>query len=819
MWKPDLKKYDKDIAVLLDVTPNAVADASVVNQFSIEAFEKVGPQRGSNPGGTYRHIDTGELWYIKQMDDARARNEILAGKLYKALGVEVPDLEVVLFPDNQIGVASKIIEGLKANSTALKSKKIAGVAEGFGADVWLANWDVVGLEYDNLLTVGSGKKLRAIRVDTGGALSFRAQGSHKGSAFNASVTELETMLDANINSQSAAVFGNYSSEDLQKSLRKVARMPNKDIIRIVDEFGFGDAAEKKSLADLLIQRKTTIRNHLAKVKKQQAEISGVASKKTSRRSGFIIEGESEKIVESRNNGFSIISDTGSIEDQQILFWQTGTKQSGVFTNAHFKLRGDAIEKVDSIIKKGSQGSAPVSNLNDKILTAIKGISHRAKTGAAIEEKDLDRVAAVIAEFKSVKGKLLKMSKDGLYDSGVVEGYVAAYQPWIDALEAATANGAGSKAAWQAESMFSFYDIPTPKNHGGGIVWERRTGAFKASNIRRGHTNRTDETVYTFGEYYETNIDGVRIKYWNNKEHFALYGRVEAIVDGEAAASSEKVYKVLEKLGIDMTPPNELDLEELYLRKIAYFLNSELDNFAKAVDSVPDQAERVAAAKAFLNKKLSIEIDRLVDYNYNGTRQAFGHGRIVTTMPDVYGKSMRQFEKKYRVHHENTNSDFVGVVDSILNSGGQMAPTVDKLRRGIKPGGMSPERDLETGGADYFFTRIRSTERAYTQPGFVWNASSLRRLDAISYDHDAYGRTTGRHVRDNRKSGVDGWEAAAKRSTNETIFKGSLSIFDDLDRIVCSSDYEKQRVIQVFKSHGYDQWPDGRQLNTVVVVAE
>ena len=61
----------------------------------------------------------------------------------------------------------------------------------------------------------------------------------------------------------------------------------------------------------------------------------------------------------------------------------------------------------------------------------------------------------------------------------------------------------------------------------------------------------------------------------------------------------------------------------------------------------------------------------------------------------------EFDKEYRLHHSVTNGDVVSVIEAVLNGGGQMAPSTDKMRRGIPLGGMSPTRDLETGGASYF----------------------------------------------------------------------------------------------------------------------
>ncbi len=160
----------------------------------------------------------------------------------------------------------------------------------------------------------------------------------------------------------------------------------------------------------------------------------------------------------------------------------------------------------------------------------------------------------------------------------------------------------------------------------------------------------------------------------------------------------------------------------------------------------------------------------------------------------------------------------GAVRAILNSGGQMAPTTDKLRRGFKPGGMSPESDMNTGGAAYFFTRIQRRDTAHARPGIVWRAGLLGRLDAISYDHDAYGRVANNYAAKRRKTGVEEWRETARSGSNETIFKNSLSIFDAVDRIVASSSSEREEVLRVLREARITAWPDGRPIEDVVTVA-
>lgn len=213
-------------------------------------WKQVGPQKGSNPGGLFEDL-AGKKWYVKfpESEDI-AKNEVLAGKLYSLLGIEVPKVKLVK-KGGKVGIASQFIEGL----TSKKGEELAktpGAMEGFGADAWLANWDVVGLGFDNLLTTKDGK---ALRVDVGGALVYRAQGGKKGDAFGNTVPEVDSLRNAATNANTASVFGGMDKRALNHSIAKVLEMPDDVIAQAVEKFGPGTAAEKKALAEKLIQRK------------------------------------------------------------------------------------------------------------------------------------------------------------------------------------------------------------------------------------------------------------------------------------------------------------------------------------------------------------------------------------------------------------------------------------------------------------------------------------------------------------------------------------------------------------------------------------
>lgn len=219
----------------------------------MDGWPQAGPQKGSNPGGKFKDKQ-GVEWYCKfPKDPDAAKSEFLASKFYSMLGVAVPTLRLVE-KDGKLGIASKWQDGLHKGSDA-DLAKADGAHSAFAIDAWLGNWDVVGLSNDNLLLDKDGK---AVRIDVGGSLEYRAQGAKKGEGFGSEVIELQSLLDAGKNGKSAAVFAGITPEAMSFSLSQLNKLKPSQIEELCQKAGPGSDAKKTELAKKLIARRADI---------------------------------------------------------------------------------------------------------------------------------------------------------------------------------------------------------------------------------------------------------------------------------------------------------------------------------------------------------------------------------------------------------------------------------------------------------------------------------------------------------------------------------------------------------------------------------
>lgn len=778
-------------------------------------------QAGSNKGGYYSNVNNpAERYYIKTpANEEIARNEMLASKLYQAAGTEVPNIQYIMV-DGKKSIASSIIDGVENNSKILTSGKLrAGIYDDFVVDAWLANWDVVGLGYDNLLIKDG---VRAVRIDVGGSLRFRAQGGAKGKDFGKEVLELTSLRNPNTNHQSASIFKNITQAELETGVKKVLSISDDTIKKLVDEFGPESTIEKDKLKEILIARKQYLREQFPNVKPfEEVKIFDAGTKSFDA-------SEIKAIQESRINGKAIRFDKDEIEDQQIIFWTEKDVKGRDIVCAQMKVRGAGANKMDAFISQSdvSVGYNP-STIHDPIMEAIKGIAQQSRNDAALRaEKDIVRANKAI---KTYYDEIAKLKSQGYANKDIV-ALQEHYHSWVEILENVVKKGAGNlykleqdTSEYIKNNLIQFKRFT--KSAEEKVLFTKAQDYFPEKKLEKGYAKQTTNTLRRATEHagrdsYVAEIDGVKVTYWpNNDSKFALQGMVQISVEGTTPDKMEKIISTLkDSLNINVARATATDKELLYLKQVLYARNDVFgqDLLEKLEGSVQKQ---ILIIQESLSKKVRYDITKNANYNYDGISATLGTGKLNCYRPDLTGQKWNDFRDKYRLHH-SLYRDPETIVDDLLNNGGELVSTTEKIRKGIEFGGKSPEKDLDTGGASYVFTRIQKADEAYSSyNGLVWKSDNLSRLDAISYPDDRYGRTTGNTVASHRKGTLRGWINNAEYSDNETIFKQSLSIFDkNFDVWVCQDQTQQKKIIKTFRDHGYTEWPtDGRKLEDVIIV--
>jgi hypothetical protein len=159
-------------------------------------------QYGSNDGGIHKNEATGEKFYVKHYKNPdQGKVEALTGKIYHHMGIPTVNPE----RHGEDGIKSKWNDDLHKETPGfyanISKQHAHELGKMYHAAILTKNWDIVGLEHDNVMHNHKTGHLHAI--DHGGAFHFRAQGSHKD--YGSDIGEKESLLNP---SQAAGhVFG------------------------------------------------------------------------------------------------------------------------------------------------------------------------------------------------------------------------------------------------------------------------------------------------------------------------------------------------------------------------------------------------------------------------------------------------------------------------------------------------------------------------------------------------------------------------------------------------------------------------------------
>lgn len=163
---------------------------------STSGLEVVKSLGGSTGAKLVRDPATGKMYVYKKGNSAdHVRSEAFSDAAYHAMGVPVPRLRLYEEKGGPVKL-SEFIEGktlqeLQGSDPKAYKKAVREAQKYFAADALMGNWDVAGMSMDNILV---GKDGTVYRIDNGGSLSYRAQGTAKqGLEWAAGPVELFTM--------------------------------------------------------------------------------------------------------------------------------------------------------------------------------------------------------------------------------------------------------------------------------------------------------------------------------------------------------------------------------------------------------------------------------------------------------------------------------------------------------------------------------------------------------------------------------------------------------------------------------------------------
>ena len=565
--------------------------------------------------------------------------------------------------------------------------------------------------------------------------------------------------------------------------------------------------------------------------------------------------EVKAIRESGWQGRSLAVDKGDIEDQNVLVREVLLPGGGKRTTMQMKLRPDADRKLVAFLEANVSGDVglvrgPADPFWSSILDAVKTLNHHASSDLVYNATKVDGALALRPKLnallksgnameRTMSKRYLKILDDVEATSALQRQGISAtipqvkqYKPTMAELrEASKTPKESASGGVQVKGRNRWTeDRTTPDGHQVRVLSED----VPLSDI---HGSMRDE----LREYEIVLGDGVKAVYrpfqteslteghrYADQRAFAMQGRLT--IKADKAVSEQVIADALTKLkglGIDAAPASALDEELMYLQKVAYAAKVDKSKaFLKAASDAGNAGSTEEAVKIWRNtwsQHLGVaDVTKLPDYNPGGVHQmatvtgkSGGAGTRVQHRFDVGAAVIRKEMKDYILTHQITHGTIHDFFEAVLPTNRAFVPTADRFSVGVPIGGMSPGRDLDTGGASYFFTRI-AKRSSVNGERILLKTDMLGRADAISYNTDKFGRVIGDTVSESRHSSPKEWRACVRNRNNETIFKGAIPILENLEGITVGSAMEKKGLIELFKKHNIEVLPDGRKIEDVIV---
>jgi SPP1 gp7 family putative phage head morphogenesis protein len=782
--------------------------------------------------GGYTHAELcedkdGNEWVRKTgANAAHIQSEALFDELYRISGVDCPESKLYQTSQGTIKLARYVPNAtiigdyLKTASPAEQARILGQVRHSYVRHALFSNWDAVGANpaagNDNIIIDATG---RPWMIDTGGSGEFAGTGQKgKAGKFGSKVDELSDFLNPNKNASTEAVFKGIKQQEIYDQIRQVLPLRDKLLAACPPNIKVKLAARLDYLADY------------AKAAPTSAGPGNWASAPEL----------ATEIKDTRINGKPLWSDSGDVEDQHALAWEQTDAAGQPITRVHLKLRDDGNTKFMDIIRPHMPAGGPggIAKTVTPKATVMPGDTFFQKIANAAgtintHQSDGQYNMVKIKEALDCKPALQALWKANA--SPEKSAMAAEYLQHIDKIEKITSLATPGGTMPQLKPYTFTPPAPTaPVAVGptGGLKISFEPLRWDETKIDKGHA-----TTLKTGDAYDASGGGaykavldfgdLKVSYvppeGANTDFWAVTKSLDVTAAGPVTPERmQKIEGTLRDLGIDLTPPTEQGKELAYIERSDYLLNkAKVDPKLRKIldDKTKSEDERVKAARAYMQKAHGIDPTSPA-YAPEGEVNQFGHGYRRWYRPDITQAEFNKQLQGYTLYHK-TAGELASTLDSMLNSGGDATPTNQRLRKGVAIKtptggtiGQSPEEDLESGGSNYFFCRLRDADPSSQQSnGVYFKIDNLRRVDSLVYDHDWYGNTKDQTKLKQRKVTM----AEFKGSVVEADIKNGFFIPTDVDFIKAGSTTKRAEIIKIFKLHKWSVLPDGRKIEDVIRV--
>lgn len=240
--------------------PDSESKSISFDNIELEDLEFVSKLGGSSEVGLYKSSN-GEKFVVKKPRGSstgvfQLREEVLADSIYRVLGFDVPNSK--LLKDGS--KVSQFIEGKELGIYHRNLDLVKGeIRKGFVADAFLANWDVVGGNMDNIIVEScTDSYCKVYRIDNGGALRVRARGGLKEEDFTYNINnDIISLQEHN-----PIIFGDMSSAEIIEQGEHILDHST-EILKLVRDYDDSELLEKMtyrldSLRELVDKLKSNV---------------------------------------------------------------------------------------------------------------------------------------------------------------------------------------------------------------------------------------------------------------------------------------------------------------------------------------------------------------------------------------------------------------------------------------------------------------------------------------------------------------------------------------------------------------------------------